>query len=80
MSIEVILFFSAAIMMLFLVVGISIGWTVNDFAYNYFAPNNTFHPHPEMLDEDGFWINEELYSVRFVEHEEEEEEEEDDYH
>lgn len=79
MSISTILFFSATIMLLFFVVGISIGWTVNDFAYNYLSQKTSFHPHPEMYDEDGLWINEELYSVRFVDAEEEEEEE-DDYH
>lgn len=65
-------------MLLFFVVGISIGWTVNDFAYNYLSPKNTLQSHPEMYDEDGLWINEELYSVRFIDSEEEEEE--DDYY
>lgn len=29
--------------------------------------------HPEMYDEDGQWINEELLSVRFVDEDEEDE-------
>ena len=76
MSISVILFFSASLMVLFLAVGITIGWTVNEFAYNYLAKPNSFQTHPEMYDEDGIWINEELLSVRFVDDEEEYEEEE----
>ncbi len=81
MSISVILFFSAALMVMFLAVGVTIGWTVNEFAYNYLAKPNAPHPHPEMYDNDGIWINEELLSVRFVdedEYEEEYEEEEED--
>lgn len=77
MSISVILFFSAALMVMFLAVGIMIGWTVNEFAYNYLAKPNSLQTHPEMYDEDGIWINEELLAVRFVDEEEYEEEEED---
>jgi len=75
MSISVILFFSAALMIMFLVVGVTIGWTINEFAYNYLV-RPKLQTHPEMYDEEGIWINEELLSVRFVEEEEEYEEEE----
>tara|TARA_Y100000385_G_C13087854_1_gene637258 strand:+ start:467 stop:658 length:192 start_codon:yes stop_codon:yes gene_type:complete len=49
---------------LFFIVGITIGWTANDFLYNMLARNDVLHP--EMYDEDGIVINEELYSVRFI--------------
>lgn len=78
MSYSTILFFSSALMVLFLIMGVLIGWTVNEFAFNYLAKNNNFQTHPEMYDDEGIWINEELLSVRFVEDEEEYEEEEED--
>lgn len=76
MSISVILFFSAALMVMFLAVGVTIGWTVNEFAYNYLV-RPKLQTHPEMYDDEGIWINEELLAVRFVDEEEYEEEEED---
>lgn len=60
---------------LFLIVGIITGWFINDIIYNFYNKNNSPQLHPEMYDEDGIVINEELLSVRFIE----EEEEEDDY-
>ena len=60
---------------LFLIVGIIAGWFINDIVYNLYNKNNSLQLHPEMYDEDGIFINEELLSVRFIE----EEEEEDDY-
>lgn len=77
MSISIVLFFSAFFMILCLLVGLMIGWTVNEFAYNYLAKPNSFQTHPEMYDEDGIWINEELLSVRFVDEDEFDEEETD---
>ena len=74
MSTPVILFFSTMLTGLFFVVGVTIGWTANDFLYNMLAKDDVMHP--EMYDEDGMWINEELLSVKFVN----EEEEEDDYY
>lgn len=78
MSISVILFFSTFFMFLYLLVGIMIGWTVNEFAYNYLVKSNSIQFHPEMYDEDGIWINEELLAVKFVDEDEIEEEEETD--
>ena len=68
-------FISGCFMILFLLVGIIFGWHINDIVYNF--TNKGPQMHPEMYDEDGFIINEELLSVRFVD---EEEEEEDDYY
>ena len=69
----VILFFSTLITALFFVVGVTIGWTANDFLYNILAKDDVLHP--EMYDEDGMVINEELYSVKFIN-----DEDEDDYY
>jgi len=72
MTTPVILFFMTMITALFFVVGVTIGWTANDFLYNMLARNDVLHP--EMYDEDGMVINEELYSVKFIN------EDEDDYY
>jgi hypothetical protein len=77
MSTTVILFFSTVLMFLFLIVGGLIGWTANDFLYAYMQTKSNLPTHPEMYDEDGQYINEELFAVRFVD---EEEEEGDDYY
>ena len=73
-----ILFFMACFVVLFLIVGIIACWFINDIVYNFYNKNNSLQLHPEMYDEDGIVINEELLSVRFIE--EEEEGEEDDYY
>lgn len=82
MESSTILFFSACFMILFLIVGVIAGWFINDIVYSFSNKNNSIQLHPEMYDEDGIVINEELLSVRFIDEEEEEqeEEEEDDYH
>ena len=73
MTTPVILFFSTLITALFFVVGVTIGWTANDFLYNILAKDDVLHP--EMYDEDGMVINAELYSVKFIN-----DEDEDDYY
>jgi hypothetical protein len=75
MQTSVILFFSGAFIFLSIIVGIIAGWHINDVVYNMIANKNEM-THPEMYDENGIWINEELLSVKFVK----EEEEEDDYY
>jgi len=70
MSTSVILFFSTIITALFFLVGVTIGWTANDFLYNMLAKDDVMHP--EMYDEEGLVINEELLSVRFVDDDEDE--------
>lgn len=69
MSTPVILFFSTMLTGLFFIVGVTIGWTANDFLYNMMSPDQNLHP--EMYDEDGIVINEELLSVRFVDDDDE---------
>jgi hypothetical protein len=53
-------------------VGMVFGW----FANEYFNPisNHAAAGHPEMYDENGNYITEELIAVRFEEEEDEEEE------
>ncbi len=74
MTIPVILVFSSLMTALFFVVGLTIGWVANDFLYNMMAKTDVLHP--EMYDEDGMVINEELYSIRFIN----ETEDQDDYY
>ena len=66
-----VLYFSATVSFIFLCVGVIAGWTVNEklheFMYGKSLEDNV---HPEMLDRDGQWINEELLSVRFVDEDE----------
>jgi len=77
MSVAVILTFSTILMFLFMIVGGLIGWTANDFLYAYMTTKPNLPNHPEMYDDEGMVINEELLSVRFVD---EEDEQEDDYY
>ena len=79
MQTSVILFFSGFLGVLSLIIGVIAGWYANDVVYslrNQDNPTEMYTPHPEMYDEEGMWINEELYSVKFVT----EEDEEDDNH
>jgi|TARA_B100001939_G_scaffold131385_1_gene114078 hypothetical protein len=61
-------YISATASFIFLCVGVFAGWTVNEKMHEYLyvkeAENERLHP--EMYDEEGQWINEELLSVRFV--------------
>ncbi len=68
-----IIYFSAITSVLVLLVGGIVGWlsrqAFNEHIYVTSAQNEAMHP--ELYDEDGRWINEELLSVRFVEPEDE---------
>ena len=63
-----VLFFSATSSFLFLCVGIVAGWTSKDFMHDYFytEEESVSNMHPEMYDQAGQYIHEELYSVKFV--------------
>ena len=77
MQTSVILFFSGMFGVLSLIVGVIAGWYANDVVFAMRnQETNGYTPHPEMYDEEGVWINEELYSVKFVT----EDEDDDDYH
>lgn len=71
MSESVMVYFSATVSFIFLCVGIIAGWTANEKINEYLYARQEERLHPEMYDEDGQWINEELLSVRFVEEDEE---------
>jgi len=73
MQTSVILFFSGVTIFLSLIVGIITGWHINNVVYLFLSKDEQ-EGHPEMYDQNGVWINEELLSVRFVD------EEEDDHH
>ena len=61
-----ILFFSATLSFLFLCVGVIVGWTSKDFAHDYMWSRDEVAYHPEMYDENGMMINEQLLSVKFI--------------
>tara|TARA_A200000159_G_scaffold161166_1_gene182579 strand:+ start:705 stop:941 length:237 start_codon:yes stop_codon:yes gene_type:complete len=70
METATILFFSATASFMFLCVGIVAGWTAKDFMHDYFySREEAMQMHPEMYDEDGMVINEELLSVKFIDEE-----------
>ncbi len=70
-----IIYFSAITSVLVLLVGGVVGWlgrqAFNEHIYVQAAQAESLHP--EMYDEDGRWINEELLSVRFIDEDEIEE-------
>lgn len=69
-----IVYFSATVSFIFLCVGVIAGWTANEKLHEFlYAGQVEPRLHPEMYDEEGQWINEELLSVRFVD------EDDDDY-
>lgn len=69
-----LLYFSATASFIFLCVGIFAGWTVNEKLHEYMYATQEENVHPEMLNSEGQWINEELLSVRFIDDEEFDEE------
>ncbi len=79
MESSILIYFSAAVSVIFLLIGGVIGWIWNDKTNQFLyaqAEEEVDYIHPEMLDENGHWINEELISVRFQNPEPEEFEEE----
>ena len=62
-----VLYFSATVSFIFLCVGVIAGWTANEKLHEFmYGKAEAENIHPEMLDGEGQWINEELLSVRFV--------------
>lgn len=58
-------------------VGTILGWFANDLIYSFLNKNRQFAVHPEMFDNEGNLIPDEILAVRFENELEEEEEEED---
>lgn len=71
-SVVSILFFSFLFCLGSFVMGAVIGWFANEYFDNYFSAKLTYHP--EMFDDEGHVINEELLSLRFIEEEDDYEE------
>jgi hypothetical protein len=66
-----VVYFSATVSFIFLCVGVIAGWTANEKLHEFMygrAQEDSIHP--EMLDDEGYLINEELLSVRFVDEDE----------
>ena len=69
-----LLFFSATTSFLFLCVGIVAGWAAKDFVHDYFwSRDEAQMSHPEMYDENGYMLNEELLTVKFINEEDNDE-------
>jgi len=64
------LFFSGTSIILSLVLGVLIGWVANDFLYNFMHTKSNLPEHPEMYDDNGMVVNEELLTVRFLDEDE----------
>ena len=69
METNVIRFFSSVGMVMFLAIGGIVGWIYKETVDASIYAKSGGITHPEMLDEDGYLINEELYSVRFIDNE-----------
>ena len=66
-----VLYFSATVSFIFLCVGVIAGWTANEKLHEFmYGKAEQENIHPEMLDDEGYLINEELLSVRFVDEDE----------
>jgi len=76
MTETVLIYISATASFIFLAVGVIAGWTANEVKHDMLYAKETQNEilHPEMYDNQGQWINEELLSVRFLNDEELEEE------
>ena len=76
MTETLIIYISATASFLFLAVGVIAGWTANEVKHDMLYARETENEalHPEMYDQQGQWINEELLSVRFVNEDDIEEE------
>lgn len=71
METNVILFFSFFTIIGAFLVGLILGWLANE---NLSLPNDGFSLHPELYDDNGNLINEQLIAFCFDDEEEEEEE------
>ena len=66
MDTSLTLLLTSFVVMVSLVLGTTIGWIANDvFSIYLQAQQPQVQMHPEMYDDDGVMIREELYSVRF---------------
>ena len=66
METSVILFFSAVGMVITLALGAVIGWIYKDTVDTHTYKRQMNNLHPEFLDGNGSFIDEELLAVRFI--------------
>jgi len=66
METSVILFFSAVGMFITLILGGVIGWQYHEAVTTHTYKRQLDNLHPEFLDGNGAYINEQLLSVRFA--------------
>jgi len=64
------LFFSLMFCLMGVVIGFIFGWFGNDYFTSYMEAKLSGPVHPEMMDDEGFLVNEELLAVRFVDEDE----------
>jgi hypothetical protein len=76
MTETMMIFMSVTTSFIFLAIGVLAGWTANEVKHDQlYAKEIEEHNamHPEMYDNNGFILNEELLSVRFMDQEDSEE-------
>jgi hypothetical protein len=69
------LVFGSFLTILFLILGVVVGWTVREYMMNY---REVPRPHPEMFDEQGNLIPDEVIAFNFENYDYESNEEDDD--
>lgn len=69
METNVILFFSAVAMVITLILGGVIGWLYRTTVDQHTLKRQMNNLHPEFLNGNGSYVNEELLAVRFMDHE-----------
>ena len=68
METNVILFFSAVAMVITLILGGVIGWLYRTTVGQHTLKRQMNNLHPEFLNGNGSYVNEELLAVRFMDH------------
>ena len=66
METNIILFFSAAGMVLAFLMGGIVGWIYKSAVDTHTNKRQMDNPHPEFLNGNGSYVNEELLAVRFM--------------
>ena len=74
MTETMMIFISVTTSFIFLSIGVLFGWVAAEVKQEPMYNVQQEGVHPEMLNSDGQWINEELLSVRFLDEDEIEEE------
>ena len=70
MTETLMIFISVTTSFIFLAIGILFGWVAAEVKQEHMYNAQQDSVHPEMLNSNGQWINEELLSVRFVDEDE----------